>query len=67
MISKIIIITVMILILFALGSGLFYLVTDKAKSQGLVKALTWRICLSLFLFGFLFVAYAMGLIHPHGL
>lgn len=65
--SKVIIFIIMILILFALGSGLYYLVTDEGKGDRLVKALTWRIGLSLVLFFFLLLGYAMGFLHPHGL
>lgn len=67
MVSKVLIIAVMLLILYTLGSGLYYLVTDKAKSEGLVRSLTWRISLSLLLFFFLLIGYAAGFLHPHGL
>jgi hypothetical protein len=57
----------MFVILFALGSGLYYLVHDAGQSKRTVKALSWRIGLSLALFLFLFIAYILGWIHPHNL
>ncbi len=54
-------------ILYSLGSGLFYLVREKGNSDKVVKALTWRIGLSLLLFIMLFVAFAMGWIRPHAI
>lgn len=53
-------------IFFSLGSALYFLVQDKGDSERIVKALTWRIGLSLVLFVLLMVAYAFGLITPHG-
>lgn len=63
---KIIIVLFLLLILFSLGSALYFLVRDKGDSDRMVKALTWRIALSLFLFFLLFIAFALGWIHPHG-
>ena len=66
MLVKTIIILVMLIILFALGSGMVFLVRDEGKTKRTVKALTWRIGLSLVLFLFLFLAFLMGWIKPHG-
>lgn len=65
LIIKAILILLLVFILFALGSALYYLVHDKADSDRVVKALTWRIGLSLLLFVILIVAFAMGWITPH--
>lgn len=65
MFTKIFIILVMLIILFALGSGLVYLVKDNGKGKRTVKALTWRIGISLALFIFLIIAFSTGLITPH--
>jgi hypothetical protein len=65
MLIKTIIILFILIILYSLGSALFYLVRDKGDSIRVVKALTWRIGLSLFLFFLLFIAYALGWITPH--
>lgn len=64
-IIKVIILIFLVSILFALGSALYYLVYDKGNSDRIVKALTWRIALSMVLFILLFVAFALGWIAPH--
>ena len=66
MMVKILVLLVMLVILLSLGSGLYYLMHDKGRGERTVKALTWRIALSLTLFLFLLIAFATGLIHPHG-
>jgi hypothetical protein len=55
-----------VLILASLFSGLFFLVRDQGKSKRTVKALTWRVGLSLALFLLLLAGYYFGLIKPHG-
>ena len=40
---------------------------DKGQGERTVKALTWRIGISLFLFILLMIGAATGLIEPHGL
>lgn len=64
---KIIVIIFLLIILFSLGSGLVFLIQDKGQSHRTVKALTFRIGLSLALFVLLMIAYATGLITPHGI
>lgn len=54
-----------LLIFFSLGSALYYLVHDNSDSDRVIKALTWRIGLSILLFVLLFIAFAFGWIHPH--
>ena len=66
MFLKIAVIVVLLVILFSLGSSLVFLVQDKGRSTRTVKALTVRIALSLGLFILLMLAYALGLIAPHG-
>jgi len=66
-IIKVILVLLFISIVYALGSALYFLIHDKADSDRVVKALTWRIGLSLFLFIVLFFAFAMGWITPHQL
>ena len=65
MLIKIIVIITMLIILLALGSSLVFLLKDEGKTTRTVKALTWRIGLSLTLFIFLFLAFSMGWLHPH--
>ena len=67
MLVKIAVVVILLVILLSLGSGLFFLVRDKGQSHRTVKALTLRIALSVGLFILLMVAYAMGLIAPHGI
>ncbi|KTD13297.1 twin transmembrane helix small protein [Legionella jamestowniensis] len=67
MFTKAIILIVMLIILIALGSSLVFLVRDEGKTKRTVKALTWRIGLSLMLFLFLFLAFSMGWIQPHAI
>lgn len=57
---------VMLGILFSLGSALFHLMTDKGDSKKMVRALTVRVALSVALFLMLMIAWAVGLITPHG-
>jgi hypothetical protein len=59
------IVAFLVFILFSLGSALYFLVRDPGESTRVVKALTWRIGLSLVLFIFLLVAYALGWITPN--
>lgn len=64
---KTIVILLLLFILFALGSGMYYLISDRGNSDRAVKALTWRIGISLALFALLMIGAATGLITPHGL
>ena len=65
MLIKAFIILVMLVILFSLGSGLVYLVKDNGQGNRMVKALSWRIGLSLTLFLLLLVLFSLGIIVPH--
>jgi len=53
-------------VLFSLGSGLYYMMKDKGKGDRAVRALTWRISISIFLFILLLLGAQFGLIEPHG-
>ena len=66
---KIIFIIIFIVILFSLGSALFSLVLNKGKesSEKTVKALSYRIGVSLVLFILLYIAYITGLVKPEGI
>lgn len=64
--AKLFVIIVFIGIVGSLGSAMLYLVRDKGDSNRTLRALTWRIGLSVALFAALFLAYALGLIQPHG-
>lgn len=53
-------------ILLSLGSALVFLIRDKSDSDRTLRALTWRIGLSVGLFVFIMVMVATGVIQPHG-
>jgi hypothetical protein len=56
---------ILLLILISLGKALFHLSSSKPDQSGkMVKALAWRIGLSVFLFVLLLVAYSQGWIEP---
>ncbi len=63
---KILVVLLLLVIVSALFSGMYYMVKDKGKSDRVVKALTWRIGLSVTLFVLLMIGAATGLIQPHG-
>lgn len=54
-------------IVFFLGSALRYLVKDHGEGERVVRALTWRIGLSVTFFALLMLAWYFGLMEPHGL
>jgi cytochrome bd-type quinol oxidase subunit 2 len=65
MLFKYLVVAVLVAIVISLGSGLYYLLTDKGESKRMVNSLTVRISLSVALFVLLFVAWFFGLIEPH--
>ncbi len=63
---KVVIIVVFLGIVVSLASGLMFLVRDSGDSRRTLRALTWRIGLSVGLFVFLMILVATGVITPHG-
>jgi hypothetical protein len=62
---KYLVIVILLLILISLGKALFHLSSSKPADSGkMVKALAWRVGLSVFLFVLLLVAYSQGWIAP---
>lgn len=61
------VVLLLLVIIGSLGSALVYLVKDRSRSPRTVKALTFRIGLSIALFVLLLMGYAFGLLQPHGL
>jgi len=59
---KIIVVLFILFILASLGSALFFMVKDKGASTRTVKALTWRIALSITLFALLILGFHFGVI-----
>lgn len=65
MLVKILIITMLLLIAGSLFSALFFLMKGDSQDERVVKALTWRISLSLVLFLLLMLGFYTGIIgHP---
>ena len=59
---------IVILLLFVVGSlftALYFLIKDPSESTRVVKSLSWRIGLSLFILLLLFIGIQAGLIVPH--
>ncbi len=64
--------TILILLFFAaiiynLGAGLYFMMTDKGDSDRTLKALTRRIALSVVLILLVIAGIWTGLIRPHGI
>jgi hypothetical protein len=64
---KIIVLALVALIFVSLASGLYYLIKDRGTSERTVKALTWRVGLSVALFVLLMAGYYLGFIPKTGL
>jgi hypothetical protein len=66
LIYKIIIFSLLFLVLVSLGSALFSMVKGDTSDK-MLKSLTWRIGLSVFIFVLLIIGQATGVITSHGL
>jgi len=64
---KIIIVIVLLFIIYSLGVALFSFVKDGKSSDRMLKALTFRIALSIGLLILMMVGAQFGLISPHGM
>lgn len=56
-----------LLIIGSLFSALYYMIRDKGQSTRAVRALTWRVGLSITLFLILMIGYHFGFITPQGM
>lgn len=65
--EKLLIIAFIIVILWNLGAGLYYMMVDKGKTNRTVKSLTWRIGFSLLLIVLVIIGIFTGVIKPHGI
>jgi hypothetical protein len=65
--KTLLIIAFLIVIVWNLGAGLYYMLVDKGESKRTVNALTRRIALSIALILLVIVAIKMGWITPHGI
>lgn len=64
--KTLLIIAFLIVILWNLGAGLYYMLVDKGQSKRTVNALTRRIALSVALILIVVLSIKMGWIQPHG-
>jgi succinate dehydrogenase/fumarate reductase cytochrome b subunit len=64
--KTLLIVGVLILIVWNLGAGLYYMLVDKGQTNRAVNALTKRIALSVALILLLILSIYMGWIEPHG-
>jgi succinate dehydrogenase/fumarate reductase cytochrome b subunit len=67
MLQKMVIIGFLVVILYNLFSGLYYMMTDKGETDRMVRALTWRIGLSIALIVIIGIGIYTGWIQPHDL
>lgn len=56
-----------IVILWNLGAGLYYMMSDKGQTKRTVNALTRRVAVSVALIVLVMLAIWMGWIQPHGI
>ena len=66
LIFKIVILSLLFLVILSLGSALVSMVKGDTSDK-MVKSLTWRIGLSVFIFVLLIIGQATGVITSHGL
>lgn len=65
--KTLLIVAFLILIVWNLGAGLYYMLVDKGQSKRTVNALTRRIALSVALIVIVILAIKFGWIQPHGM
>lgn len=65
--KTLLIIAFLVLILWNLGAGLYYMLVDKGQTKRTVNALTRRIALSVALILLVALSIYMGWITPHGI
>ena len=66
MFVKAILIIFLLIILYTLGSSFYFMLKDKGEGDRALKRLKWRIGLSIFLLGVLYVMFLLGWIEPSG-
>ena len=65
-VTTIVIFILLAAILYNLGAGLYFMMTDRGKTNRTVRALTWRIGLSVALIILVIIGILLGIIKPHG-
>ena len=64
--KTLLVIAFLIVIVWNLGAGLYYLMIDRGQTKRTVNSLTKRIALSIGLILFVVLAIKLGWITPHG-
>jgi hypothetical protein len=67
MLTTIVIVILLAAIIYNLGAGLYFMLSDKGQTDRTVKALTRRIGLSVLLIILVIIGILTGLIKPHGI
>jgi branched-subunit amino acid transport protein AzlD len=67
MLTTIVIVILLAAIIYNLGAGLYFMMTDRGQTDRTVKALTRRIGLSVLLIILVIVGILAGVIKPHGI
>jgi len=65
--KTLLVIAFLIVIVWNLGAGLYYLLVDRGQTKRTVNALTRRIAVSVALIVLVIVSIYMGWIKPHGI
>jgi len=65
--KTLLIVAFLIMIVWNLGAGLYYLLIDRGQTKRTVRALSWRIGLSVTLFALIVLGIWSGAIKPHGI
>jgi succinate dehydrogenase/fumarate reductase cytochrome b subunit len=65
--KTLLIVAFLIAIVWNLGAGLYYLLNDRGETRRTVRALTWRIGLSVTLILLVVLGIYAGWIKPHGI
>ena len=63
--QKLVVIAFLILIVWNLGAGLYYMIVDKGRTDRTVKSLTKRVALSVALILIVLAGYWLGWIKPN--
>jgi branched-subunit amino acid transport protein AzlD len=65
--TTIVIVILLAAIIYNLGAGLYFMMTDRGRTDRTVRALTRRIGLSVLLIILVIVGILAGVIKPHGI
>ena len=65
--QKLLIIAFLIVIVWNLGAGLYYMMVDKGTTDRMARSLSWRIGISVLLIVLVALGIFTGVIKPHGI